>query len=57
MADFFTVMKLQSGENQTSIDLKKQLSGQEKAEDFKQWVMQLPKNNNNSSLSAEAFSR
>ncbi len=57
LADFFAVMKLQSGENQTYIDLKKQLSGKEKAEEFKQWVMQLPKNSNNSSLSDEAFSR
>ncbi len=56
LADFFAVMKLQSGENQTSIDLKKQLSGKEKAEEFKQWVMQLSKNNN-SSLTDEAFSR
>ncbi len=57
LADFFAVMKLQSGENQTSIDLKKQLSGKEKAEEFKRWVMQLPKNSNNSSLTDEAFSR
>ena len=56
LADFFAVMKLQSGKNETSIDLKKQLSGKEKAEEFKQWVMQLPKNNN-SSLTDEAFSR
>ena len=56
LANFFAVMKLQSGENQTSIDLKKQLSSREKAEEFKQWVMQLPKNNN-SSLTDEAFSR
>ena len=57
LADFFAVMKLQSGENQTSIDMKKQLSRKEKAEEFKQWVMQLPKNSNNSGLTDEAFSR
>ena len=57
LADFFTLIKLQSGDNQTNIDLKQQFSYQERAEEFKQWVMQLPKDSDVPSLSDEPFSR
>ena len=57
LVDFFALIKLQSGENQKNIDLKQQVSPEERAEEFKQWVMQLPKDSNTPSLSDEAFSR
>ncbi len=57
LADFFALIKLQSGENQKNIDLKQQVSPKERAEEFKQWVMQLPKDSDVPSLSDKAFSR
>ncbi len=57
LADFFAFIKLKSGKNQKNIDLKQQFSYQERAEEFKQWVMQLPKDINTPSLSNEVFSR
>ena len=57
LSDFFALIKIQSEETPKKIDLKQQVSPQERAEEFKQWVMQLPKDDSTPSLIDEAFSR
>ncbi|ELS03669.1 hypothetical protein Xen7305DRAFT_00033930 [Xenococcus sp. PCC 7305] len=57
LSDFFAIIKLQSEENQQDNDLKQKISNEERAEEFQQWTMKLPKDINTPSLSDEAFSR
>lgn len=57
LSDFFALIKIQSEETPKKIYLKQQVSPQERAEEFKQWVMQLPKDGSTPSLIDEAFSR
>ena len=55
LSDFLALIQLQARENQKTIDLKQQVSYKQRAEEFKQWVMQLPKDSNTISLSDKGF--